>query len=74
MLAAPNPNAYTELGRCLAIPGYSNGDINKCWTAPAVADRRVCMRTSFGAAFGFSLPKLPSLTLDPLSIPEHQFR
>jgi outer membrane protein assembly factor BamB len=65
VLAAPNPNGYTQLGRCLAIPGYSNGDINKCWTAPAVADGRVYVRsTSFGACFDFSKP---SLTLDPPS-------
>jgi hypothetical protein len=66
-LVAPNPTAYTELGRCLAIPGYSNGDVNKCWTAPAVADGRVYVRsTSFGACFDFSLPDpKPPLTLDP---------
>jgi len=75
VLAAPNPNAYTELGRCLAIPGYSNGDINKCWTAPAVSDGWVYVRsTSFGASFNFSVSK-PPLTLDaPSPSPGHQFQ
>jgi outer membrane protein assembly factor BamB len=63
VLAQPNTNAYTELGRFLAIPNYF-GDTNKCWNSPAVADGRVYVRsTSFGACYDLSTP--PSLKLDP---------
>ena len=58
VLAKPDPNAYTELGRFLAIPNYEQ-DSNKCWNSVAVADGRVYVRsTSFGAAFDLSLPAL----------------
>jgi len=62
VLSQPNPNAYNELGRFLAIPNYY-GDTNKCWNAPAVADGRVYIRsTSFGACYDLSIP---ALKLDP---------
>jgi hypothetical protein len=56
VLAQPNPDAYTELGRFQAIPGYF-GDTNKCWNSPAVADGRVYVRsTAFGACYDLSMP------------------
>jgi outer membrane protein assembly factor BamB len=69
VLANPNPNAYTEMGRFLAIPGY-NGDNNKCWTAPAVADGRVYVRsTAWGACFDLSVPDTsPVLAVGPASL------
>jgi hypothetical protein len=58
VLAEANTNAYTELGRFLAITNYS-GDYNKCWNSPAVADGRVYVRsTSYGACFDLSMPIL----------------
>jgi outer membrane protein assembly factor BamB len=72
VLAAPDPNAYTELGRFLAIPDYF-GDTNKCWNSPAVADGRVYVRsTAFGACFDLSLPQLK---LDvPVPVPANKFQ
>src|SRR5205814_2723026 len=35
VLSNPNTNAYTEVGRILAIPNYADFT-NKCWNAPAV--------------------------------------
>ena len=69
VLVKPMTNAYTELGRFLAIPGYNQNN-NKCWNSPAVADGRLYVRsTSFGAAFDLSLPPLPDLKLDsPLTL------
>jgi len=71
VLAQADPNAYTELGRFLAIPNYY-GDSNKCWNAPAVADGRVYIRsTSFGACFDLSGPALklaPPQTISPNKI------
>jgi len=62
VLIEPNPGAYTELGRFLAIPDY-DPDANKCWNTPAVADGRIYVRsTAYGAAFDFSMP---DLKLDP---------
>jgi hypothetical protein len=62
VLSAPNTNAYTELGRFLAIPNYADFT-NKCWNTPAVADGRIYVRsTAFVAAFDFSIP---DLKLDP---------
>lgn len=58
VLARPNPNAYTELGRFQAIPDY-NSAANKCWNAPAVADGRVYVRsTAQLACFDLALPGL----------------
>ncbi len=62
VLAQPNTNAYTELGRFLAIPNYYP-DTNKCCNSPAVADGRVYVRsTSSGACYDLSVP---DLKLDP---------
>jgi hypothetical protein len=72
VLAAPNTNAYTELGRFNAIPNY-NGDTNKCWSCPAVADGRVYVRsTSFGASFDLSVPGLRLDTPQRLSPSQYQ--
>ena len=64
VLAELNSEAYTEVARFQAIPGYSY--YNRCWNSPAVADGRVFVRsTSFGAAFDLSLSNSkPCLTLD----------
>jgi len=72
VLANPDPNAYTELGRFLAIPDYF-GDTNKCWNNPAVADGRVYVRsTSYGACFDLSVP---GLKLDlPVPVPPNKFQ
>jgi outer membrane protein assembly factor BamB len=62
VLAQPNTNAYTELGRFLAIPDY-NPNANKCWNIPAVCDGRVYVRsTAYAACYDLSLP---NLKLDP---------
>jgi len=73
VLVQPNTNSYVELGRFLAIPNF-NGDANKCWNGPAVADGRVYVRsTSFGACFDLSMP--PLLKLDPPSrTPQNKFQ
>jgi len=73
VLVQPNTNSYVELGRFLAIPNY-NGDTNKCWNSPAVADGRVYVRsTAFGACFDLSMP--PLLKLDPPSrTPPNKFQ
>jgi outer membrane protein assembly factor BamB len=58
VLAKPVTNAYTELGRFLALPDY-HSDTNKCWNSPAVADGRVYVRsTYYGAAFDLAVPNL----------------
>jgi outer membrane protein assembly factor BamB len=58
VLSQPNTNAYTEVGRFLAIPNYSD-PTNKCWNSPAVADGRVYIRsTSYAACFDLSVPGL----------------
>src|SRR5439155_10272589 len=62
VLAQPNTNSYTELGRFNAIPDYY-ADTNKCWNSPAVADGRIYVRsTAWGACFDLSMP---DLKLDP---------
>ncbi|NOS72638.1 MAG: PQQ-like beta-propeller repeat protein [Verrucomicrobia bacterium] len=62
VLVRPNTNAYTELGRFQAIPGYSQ-TTNKCWNTPAVADGKIYIRsTYFGALYDLSVP---GLKLDP---------
>jgi outer membrane protein assembly factor BamB len=62
VLTKPVTNAYTQLGRFLAIPNYSD-PTNKCWNALAVCDGRVFIRsTAFVAAFDLSNP---DLRLDP---------
>ena len=58
ILARPVTNAYTELARFTAIPGYHDFT-NKCWNAPAMADGRLYVRsTSFVACFDLSIPGL----------------
>ena len=58
VLAKPATNAYTEVARFTAIPGYHDFT-NKCWNAPAVADGRVYVRsTTFVACFDLSVPRL----------------
>jgi outer membrane protein assembly factor BamB len=58
VLIRPNTNAYTELGRFLAIPNYSD-PTNKCWNSPAVSDGRVFVRsTAFAACYDLSVPAL----------------
>lgn len=58
VLVKPDPNAYTELARFLAIPNY-NGDTNKCWNGPAVCDGRIYARSTYNVAcFDFSVPPL----------------
>jgi outer membrane protein assembly factor BamB len=62
VLVKPDPDAFTELARFQAIPDY-NGDTNKCWNTPAIADGRVYVRsTSFVACYDLSVP---NLKLDP---------
>jgi len=62
VLAQPNTNAYTEVGRFVAIPN-SNLSANRCWNSPAVSDGRVYVRsTAYVACFDFSVP---GLKLDP---------
>lgn len=65
VLVKPDTNAYTEVARFLAIPGYS-GDNNKCWNFPAVSAGQVYVRsTAYGARFDFSVPPPgPALKLD----------
>jgi outer membrane protein assembly factor BamB len=58
VLVKPMTNAYTELARFKAIPGYHDFT-NKCWNSPAVSDGRVFVRsTAFVACFDFSIPGL----------------
>jgi hypothetical protein len=58
VLVKPDPDAYTELARFLAIPNY-NGDTNKCWNGPAVCDGRIYVRSTYSVAgFDFSIPSL----------------
>jgi hypothetical protein len=58
VLAAASTNAYTELARFQAIPGYTP-DGNKCWNALAVSDGQVYVRsTAYAARFELSQPDL----------------
>ena len=62
VLVRPTTNAYTELARFTAVPGYHDYT-NKCWNAPAFSDGRLFVRsTSFVALFDLSVP---DLKLDP---------
>jgi len=57
-LVMPDPGAYTEVARFVAIPNY-NGDTNKCWNGPAVCDGRIYLRSTYSVAcFDFSVPAL----------------
>jgi outer membrane protein assembly factor BamB len=65
VLVQPSTNAYTELARFTAIPGYHDFT-NKCWNAPALSNGRLFVRsTAFVAMFDLSVPELPRLVLDP---------
>lgn len=58
VLVKPEPSAYTEVARFVAIPHY-NGDTNKCWNGPAVCDGRIYLRSTYSVAcFDFSVPAL----------------
>jgi hypothetical protein len=62
VLAKPDTNAYTEVGRFTAIPNFSQFT-NRCWNVAAVNDGKVYVRsTAFGACFDLSIP---DLKLDP---------
>jgi len=62
VLAEANTNAYVELGRFRAIPGYRS-DFNKCWNAFAVSDGQVYVRSSaYAARYDLAVPEL---RLDP---------
>jgi len=68
VLARPNTNAYTELTRFQAIPGYdpASDHTNVCWNTPAVADGKIYIRSSyFGAMYDLSLPGLKLDVLTP---------
>jgi len=58
VLAEANTNAYIELGRFKAIPGY-HSDFNKCWNAFAVSDGQVYVRSSaYAARYDLAVPEL----------------
>jgi len=62
VLAEANTNAYVELGRFKAIPGYQS-DFNKCWNAFAVSDGQIYVRsTAYAARYDLAIP---DLKLDP---------
>jgi outer membrane protein assembly factor BamB len=62
ILVKADTNAYVELGRFRAIPGYFPSS-NKSWNGPAVSDGKIFARSSaFVAAFDLSVP---GLKLDP---------
>ena len=62
VLAEANTNAYVELARFTAIPGF-NGLTNKCWNALALSDGQLYVRsTAYAARFDLSVPEL---RLDP---------
>lgn len=59
---AANTNAYTELGRFKAIPGFHT-DFNKCWNAMALSDGQLYVRsTAYAARFDLAVP---DLIIDP---------
>lgn len=65
VLVAAVTNAFTELARFRAIPGYLDSG-NKCWNALALSDGQVYVRsTAYAARFDFSVPEVPDLKLDP---------
>lgn len=62
VLAEANTNAYVELARFTAIPGYDQLR-NKCWNALALSDGQLYVRsTAYAARFDLSVP---DLQLDP---------
>ncbi|HYG34866.1 MAG TPA: hypothetical protein VEC99_08790, partial [Clostridia bacterium] len=48
VLIQPNPNAYTEVSRFTAFPGYDSYS-SKCWNVPAVCDGRIYARSTASA-------------------------
>lgn len=72
VLAVASTNAYVELGRFQAIPGF-NANANKCWNALAVSDGQVYVRsTAYAARFDLSMP---DLILDaPLFVPDNKLQ
>ncbi len=64
VLVEPSTNAYVELARFTAIPGYHDFT-NKCWNAPAISNGRLFVRsTAFVAMFDLSVPEESRLVLD----------
>lgn len=62
VLAEANTNAFVELARFKAIPGYDQLR-NKCWNALALSEGQLYVRsTAYAARFDLSLP---DLKLDP---------
>jgi hypothetical protein len=62
VLAKPDTDAYTEVGRFTAIPNFDHLT-NRCWNVAAVCDGHVYVRsTALGACFDLSIP---DLKLDP---------
>ncbi len=62
VLVAAQTNAYLELARFLAIPGYDDA-ANKCWNAMALSDGQLYIRsTAYAARFNLAVP---DLILDP---------
>lgn len=66
VLVAAQTNAYQELARFEAIPGYAD-DANKCWNAMALSDGQLYIRsTAYAARYDLSVPDLkldaPQLT------------
>jgi outer membrane protein assembly factor BamB len=72
VLAEANTNAYVELARFTAIPGYDQLR-NKCWNALTLSDGQLYVRsTAYAARFDLSVPDLkldpPELTAGKLSL------
>jgi hypothetical protein len=64
VLVEANTNAYVELARFTAIPGFDQLR-NKCWNALALSDGQLYVRsTAYAARFDLSVPDVPSLKLD----------
>lgn len=66
----PNPQAYTEVSRWTAFPGY-DPDRNKCWNVPAVSDGRIYARSTAEAiGIDAAIPLLKFLppTLTPFGL------
>ena len=58
VLAEANTNAYVELGRFQAIPGYEP-DFNKCWNVFAISDGNAYVRsTAYAARYDIGIPAL----------------
>ena len=65
VLAEANTNAFVELARFTAVPGF-DGLRNKCWNALALSDGQLYVRsTAYAARYDLSVP---DLKLDPPSV------